>query len=211
MPMPRTEEWGDEQVERDAAAAVAESAADGRDGRGEEARTLWYFIRRSGKRIAVALGGFGLIILGLILVPLPGPGWAIVFAGIALLATEFVWAERLLGFAKRMAGKGMDIAFGPAEERSWPAIIAMFAAIMGPVVAIASAIVHPGTSVELMAAWISAGLSIFAIVLGHVALFQIKRAPHEAVHGHWLAIGALLLGYPSAVLLIGLLLPTLRA
>jgi uncharacterized protein (TIGR02611 family) len=39
--------------------------------------------------------GTFIVVVGLILVPLPGPGWAIVFAGLALLATEFAVAERM--------------------------------------------------------------------------------------------------------------------
>ncbi len=39
--------------------------------------------------------------LGLALVPLPGPGWLIVFLGLGVLATEFTWAERLLDFGRR--------------------------------------------------------------------------------------------------------------
>ena len=30
-----------------------------------------------------------------------GPGWLVVFAGLAILATEFEWAGRVLRFAKR--------------------------------------------------------------------------------------------------------------
>lgn len=41
------------------------------------------------------------MVVGLLLVPLPGPGWAIVFAGVALLGTEFAWAERLLQAVRR--------------------------------------------------------------------------------------------------------------
>jgi uncharacterized protein (TIGR02611 family) len=41
------------------------------------------------------------VVLGVILIPLPGPGWLIVFAGLAVLATEFVWAERLLRYGRR--------------------------------------------------------------------------------------------------------------
>ena len=37
---------------------------------------------------------------GLLLIPLPGPGWAIVFLGLAVWATEFVWAQRLLRFGR---------------------------------------------------------------------------------------------------------------
>ncbi|CAA9280312.1 MAG: FIG00998039: hypothetical protein [uncultured Corynebacteriales bacterium] len=41
-----------------------------------------------------------IMILGLVLVPLPGPGWLIVFLGLGILATEFAWAERLLDFGR---------------------------------------------------------------------------------------------------------------
>jgi uncharacterized protein (TIGR02611 family) len=51
-------------------------------------------------RVLVAVLGFAIIITGLALIPLPGPGWLIVFAGLAVLATEFAWAERLLHYAR---------------------------------------------------------------------------------------------------------------
>jgi uncharacterized protein (TIGR02611 family) len=40
------------------------------------------------------------IALGLLLIPLPGPGWVVVFLGLGILATEFAWAERLLSYAR---------------------------------------------------------------------------------------------------------------
>ncbi|GII75882.1 hypothetical protein Sru01_08640 [Sphaerisporangium rufum] len=52
-------------------------------------------------KIVVGVLGAALVIGGLVLVPLPGPGWLIVFAGLAVLAVEFTWAHRLLEFAKR--------------------------------------------------------------------------------------------------------------
>jgi uncharacterized protein (TIGR02611 family) len=52
-------------------------------------------------RIAVGVLGTAIVVLGFILIPLPGPGWLIVFAGLALLATEFAWAERLLSYARQ--------------------------------------------------------------------------------------------------------------
>ena len=51
-------------------------------------------------RVAVGVIGAAVVVIGFILIPLPGPGWLIVFAGLAILATEFVWAERLLNFAR---------------------------------------------------------------------------------------------------------------
>ena len=52
-------------------------------------------------RVAVLLVGLVMVLGGLALVPLPGPGWLIVFLGLGILATEFSWAERLLGFGRR--------------------------------------------------------------------------------------------------------------
>jgi uncharacterized protein (TIGR02611 family) len=47
-------------------------------------------------RTLVGLVGLVFVVLGLALVPLPGPGWLIVIAGIGVWAIEFVWARSLL-------------------------------------------------------------------------------------------------------------------
>lgn len=57
-------------------------------------------IKRASKRIAIAIIGGIVLVIGLIAIPYPGPGWLIVFAGLGILATEFVWASRLLAFAR---------------------------------------------------------------------------------------------------------------
>jgi len=41
------------------------------------------------------------VAFGLLTIPLPGPGWLTVIAGLVVLATEFTWAERLLAFTRR--------------------------------------------------------------------------------------------------------------
>ena len=51
-------------------------------------------------RAVVGLIGGAVVIGGLALVPLPGPGWVIVFVGLAVLATEFTWAARVERFAR---------------------------------------------------------------------------------------------------------------
>ena len=52
-------------------------------------------------RTVVGILGGGLAIVGLLMVPLPGPGWLVVFLGLAILGTEFHWAKRLAGWLKR--------------------------------------------------------------------------------------------------------------
>ena len=54
-------------------------------------------IRRSmAYRVLFVILAFAVLIGGLALIPLPGPGWAIVFIGLGMLALEFKWAENLM-------------------------------------------------------------------------------------------------------------------
>ena len=52
--------------------------------------------RSKAYRVAFMILAFVVILGGLALVPLPGPGWAIVFIGLGMLALEFKWAEQLM-------------------------------------------------------------------------------------------------------------------
>lgn len=54
-----------------------------------------------GYRIAVGIVGGLVVAFGLVTIPLPGPGWLTVIAGLFVLATEFRWAERLLVYTRR--------------------------------------------------------------------------------------------------------------
>ena len=59
------------------------------------------------RRTAVAVAGSMVVVVGLALLVLPGPGLLLLTAGLALLASEFAWAQRWLtgvrGHAKRAA------------------------------------------------------------------------------------------------------------
>jgi uncharacterized protein (TIGR02611 family) len=52
-------------------------------------------------RVVVGAAGVAIVLVGIVLLPAPGPGWAIIFVGLAVLASEFEKAQRLLDFAKR--------------------------------------------------------------------------------------------------------------
>jgi uncharacterized protein (TIGR02611 family) len=60
-----------------------------------------------GYRIAVAVIGLAVLAVGILAIPYPGPGWAIVFVGLAILATEFDWARRLLAYTRKRYEKVM--------------------------------------------------------------------------------------------------------
>jgi uncharacterized protein (TIGR02611 family) len=56
---------------------------------------------RLGRRVWIGIIGGVVLVAGIIMIPYPGPGWLVVFGGLAILSREFVWAERVLQFAKR--------------------------------------------------------------------------------------------------------------
>lgn len=52
------------------------------------------------KRFFKIGAGFTLLAVGIVMVVTPGPGWLVILSGLALLAAEFVWAQRLLNRLK---------------------------------------------------------------------------------------------------------------
>jgi Flp pilus assembly protein TadB len=60
-------------------------------------------LARKTKRLMIGVIGLTVVLVGGALLVLPGPGLVTIFAGVAILATEFVWARRLLRQGKRAA------------------------------------------------------------------------------------------------------------
>ncbi|MAU33727.1 TIGR02611 family protein [Candidatus Saccharibacteria bacterium] len=58
------------------------------------------YVKRHTKRVAIGVAGGVVVLIGIVLIPYPGPGWLIVFAGLAILATEFTFAQRVLDTAR---------------------------------------------------------------------------------------------------------------
>jgi uncharacterized protein (TIGR02611 family) len=56
-------------------------------------------------RGAIIVVGTVVILIGIVLLAIPGPGWLVIFAGLGILATEFAWAARLLGFVRAQVSR----------------------------------------------------------------------------------------------------------
>jgi uncharacterized protein (TIGR02611 family) len=52
------------------------------------------------KKIARTIGGGLVLLIGIIAIPYPGPGWLIVFAGLAILAKDYPAAQQVLDYAR---------------------------------------------------------------------------------------------------------------
>lgn len=57
------------------------------------------------RKLVVTVVGGTVVLLGLLLLVLPGPAFVVLPLGLAILATEFVWARRMLGRVRRAARK----------------------------------------------------------------------------------------------------------
>jgi tellurite resistance protein TerC len=56
---------------------------------------------RFARKVAVAVIGSTVLALGIALIVLPGPAFVVIPLGLAILATEFLWARRLLRRVKQ--------------------------------------------------------------------------------------------------------------
>jgi uncharacterized protein (TIGR02611 family) len=120
----RRDVWGDDPEEVDASAVVSElpiaEPAAARRWHDHPAfvplKAVGRFIQRSGKRIAVSIAGFAVLLAGIALLVLPGPGWLLIFIGLSILATQYVWAERLLKTAKRRAEQAKDVVLRKKKD-----------------------------------------------------------------------------------------------
>lgn len=74
-------------------------------------------LRRHAKRIALEGLGWILVAVGIAALVLPGPGLLAIFAGLALLANQYDWAERRLEPVRRSALKT-----AADSVRTWPRI-----------------------------------------------------------------------------------------
>ena len=51
---------------------------------------------KQARRLVMVVIGFTVVLIGVVMLVTPGPGVAAIVGGLAILATEFVWAKKLL-------------------------------------------------------------------------------------------------------------------
>jgi uncharacterized protein (TIGR02611 family) len=68
-------------------------------------------------QVGVFVIGLAVVVAGIIMLPLPGPGWVVIFGGMAIWATEFVWAQLVLRWTKRKVTETAQRALAPEVRR----------------------------------------------------------------------------------------------
>lgn len=63
------------------------------------------------RRLSRIVGGFTLLLIGVVMLVTPGPGWIVILLGLGLLAAEFVWARRLMDRIKRESSRVREVVW----------------------------------------------------------------------------------------------------
>lgn len=64
-------------------------------------------VMKTARRVVIAILGGTVVLIGIVMIVFPGPAMIVIPAGLAILATEFVWARRLLKRVKSGAASVM--------------------------------------------------------------------------------------------------------
>ena len=75
-------------------------------------------MKAAAKRIGLEILGWTLLVVGIIAIPLPGPGILIVAGGLIVLSQQYEWAERRVEPIKREALRG-----AANSVETWPRIV----------------------------------------------------------------------------------------
>ncbi|XKK60175.1 TIGR02611 family protein [Streptomyces sp. ARC32] len=68
-------------------------------------------------QVGVFIVGLAVVAAGVAMLVLPGPGWVVIFGGMAIWATEFVWAQLVLRWTKRKVTEAAQRALDPKVRR----------------------------------------------------------------------------------------------
>ena len=67
------------------------------------------------RKVAVAVVGGSVVLVGAIMLVTPGPAFVVIPAGLAILATEFAWAKWFLDRARKQAMDAVRAVRGPMK------------------------------------------------------------------------------------------------
>ncbi|MFF4789782.1 TIGR02611 family protein [Streptomyces sp. NPDC001276] len=111
----------EEPAEAPGRAKAEAEAGEARDRRGLGSRAPAFVRSRRvlhlGWQVGIFLAGLLVVIAGVVMLALPGPGWVVIFGGMAIWATEFVWAQLVLRWTKRKVTEAAQQALDPEVRR----------------------------------------------------------------------------------------------
>lgn len=134
------------------------------------------------RRFAVTILGAVLLVVGGAMTVLPGPGILLVLAGLAVLATEYVWARRLLAHARRHAQRVQEAAVASPLRTAGSLAFAVGLVGVGLCMVVVPDVAWPVWADLLDAVWapVTGGvLIVTGVVLGTTTVLTMRTALGE--------------------------------
>lgn len=137
---------------------------------------------QSVKRFAVTILGVGLLLVGVGLMVLPGPGILLIVAGLAVLATEYVWAQRLLVRAKDRAEQVQEAAVASPIRTTGSLVFAAGMVALGVLMLLVDDVAWPAYDSLADSAWgpvTGSILVVMGLVLITTTVLTLRAARGE--------------------------------
>ncbi len=129
------------------------------------------------KTAVIAVLGGVLTLAGIALLVLPGPGFVLVAAGLAVLATRFPWAKKPLDYAKDKAQQGVE----EVAKSPWRAAGAMLAAL---VLVVLGVLALAGVDLPFLNAFTAVVLILSGLFLVGTVIFARRQERLEQARAH---------------------------
>ncbi|WP_218566642.1 PGPGW domain-containing protein [Vallicoccus soli] len=134
------------------------------------------------KRFAATIGGVALLAVGAAMMVLPGPGILLIVAGLAVLATEYVWARRLLVKAREQAEKVQEAAVASPLRTAGSVLFAVGMVVVGVLMLVVDDVAWPFLASLLDRVWgpVTGGiLVVTGLVLVTTTWITVRTARGE--------------------------------
>jgi len=73
---------------------------------------------KTARKILVLIVGGSVVLVGIVMIVAPGPAMLVIPCGLAILATEFVWAARMLKQFQKQAANLTEVTLGTLFRKS---------------------------------------------------------------------------------------------
>jgi uncharacterized protein (TIGR02611 family) len=134
------------------------------------------------KRLGVTVVGVALLLVGVAMMVLPGPGILLIVAGLAVLATEYVWAKTLLRRARRQAQQVQQAAVASRARTAGSLLFALGLGIVGVLMILVDDVAWPVLDARLDSIWSPVTGSIVlvtAVILVTTTVLTLRLARGE--------------------------------
>lgn len=93
----------------------SEQSEDGSTSQSASKLAVWLY--GHARRVIVFVVGSTVLLIGIAMIVLPGPAFIVIPLGLAILATEFIWARKWLEYAKRRLSDVTAYAAGNSQGK----------------------------------------------------------------------------------------------